>query len=114
YVEGSSVVPAGKHQVRMEFAYDGGGLAKGGTAALFLDGKPIGEGRIGATVPMIYSGDETCDVGRDTGTPVSEDYTSSASEFTGRICWVQLDAGDDSHDHLVSPEELMRVATTIQ
>jgi arylsulfatase A-like enzyme len=114
YVEGSSVVPAGRHQVRMEFAYDGGGLAKGGTAALFLDGQPIGEGRIGATVPMIYSGDETCDVGRDTGTPVSEDYTSSASEFTGKIYWVQLDAGDDSHDHLVSPEALMRVATTIQ
>ena len=68
----------------MEFAYDGGGLAKGGTAALFLDGKPIGEGRIEATVPMIYSGDETCDVGRDTGTPVSEDYTSAASEFTGK------------------------------
>ena len=114
YVEGSSVVPAGRHQVRMEFAYDGGGLAKGGTAALFLDGKPIGEGRIGATVPMIYSADETCDVGRDTGTPVSEDYTSSASEFTGKIYWVQLDVGDDSHDHLVSPEELIRVATAIQ
>jgi arylsulfatase A-like enzyme len=114
YVEGTTQVPAGKHQVRMEFAYDGGGLAKGGVATLYLDGQPIGDGRIGATVPMIYSGDETCDVGRDTGTPVSEDYTSSTSEFTGKIHWVQLDAGDDSHDHLISPEELMRVATAIQ
>jgi hypothetical protein len=114
YVEGETAVPAGKHQVRMEFAYDGGGLAKGGTASFYLDGKPIGEGRIGATVPMIYSADETCDVGRDTGTPVSEDYTCSTSQFTGKIYAVQLDAGDDNHDHFISPDELMRVASTIQ
>jgi arylsulfatase len=114
YVEGSRKVPAGKHQVRMEFAYDGGGLAKGGTATLYIDGKKTGEGRINATVPMIYSADETCDVGRDIGTPVSEDYTSATSEFTGKVHWVELHAGDDNHDHLISPEELMRVATTIQ
>ena len=114
YVEGSSTVPEGTHQVRMEFAYDGGGLAKGGTATLYVDGKKIGDGRVNATVPMIYSADETCDVGCDTGTPVSEDYTSSTSQFTGSVNWVQLDAGDDSHDHLISPDELMRVATTIQ
>ncbi len=114
YVEGSDPVPAGKHQVRMEFAYDGGGLAKGGTATIYVDGDKIGEGRIDATIPMIYSGDETCDVGRDTGTPVSEDYTSATSRFTGKVNWVQLDAGDDNHDHLISPDELMRVATAIQ
>jgi arylsulfatase len=114
YVEGSSTVPAGQHQVRMEFAYDGGGLAKGGTASLYVDGEKIGEGRIDATVPMIYSADETCDVGLDTGTPVSEDYTSATSAFTGKVNWVELSAGDDSHDHLISAEELMRVATTIQ
>ena len=114
YVEASAAVPAGTHQVRMEFAYDGGGLAKGGTATLYIDGDKVGEGRIDATVPMIYSADETCDVGCDTGTPVSEDYTSAASHFTGKVNWVELDAGDDNHDHLISPEELMRVATTIQ
>ena len=98
----------------MEFAYDGGGLAKGGTSTLFIDGKKVGEGRINATVPMIYSGDETCDLGVDTGTPVSEDYTSESSRFTGRVKWVELQIGDDSHDHLISAEELMRVATAIQ
>ena len=35
-----------------------------------------GQGRVEATVPMIFSGDETFDVGSDTGTPVSDDYTS--------------------------------------
>jgi arylsulfatase len=114
YVEGDTEVPPGTHQVRMEFAYDGGGLAKGGTAALFIDGKPVGEGRINATVPMIYSGDETCDIGSDTGTPVSEDYAGDSSRFTGTVNWVELQIGDDSHDHLISPEELMRVATSIQ
>ena len=114
YVEGTEVVPSGTHQVRMEFAYDGGGLAKGGTASLFIDGEPAGGGRIDATVPMIYSGDETCDVGSDTGTPVSEDYSAESSRFTGRVNWVELQIGDDSHDHLITPEELMRVATAIQ
>ena len=45
-------VPAGTHQVRMEFTYDGGGLAKGGDVALFVDGAKVGEGRADATVPM--------------------------------------------------------------
>ena len=27
------------HQVRMEFAYDGGGLGKGGNVTLYVDGK---------------------------------------------------------------------------
>jgi len=114
YVESRRKVPAGKHQVRMEFAYDGGGLAKGGTSTLFIDGKKVGEGRINATVPMIYSGDETCDLGVDTGTPVSEDYTSESSHFTGTVKWVELQIGDDGHDHLISAEDRMRVATAIQ
>jgi len=32
------------HQVRMEFAYDGGGLAKGGIVTLYIDGQKTGEG----------------------------------------------------------------------
>jgi arylsulfatase len=114
YVESDQVVPPGNHQVRMEFTYDGGGLAKGGTAALFIDGKPAGDGRINATVPMIYSGDETCDIGSDSGTPVSEDYAGESSHFTGTLNWVELEIGDDNHDHLITPEERMRVATSIQ
>ena len=80
---------------------------------LFVDGKPMGEGRINPTVPMI-SGDETCDIGADTGTSVSEDYAGDPRHFNGTVNWVELQIGDDSHDHLISPEELMRVATSIQ
>jgi len=114
YVEAESVVPVGDHQVRMEFTYDGGGLAKGGLVTLYVDGGKVGEGRVDATVPMVYSGDETCDVGYSTGTPVSEDYTATSSHFNGKVKWVQLDAGVDDHDHLISPEERLRVATAIQ
>ena len=45
-------IPDGKHQVRMEFAYDGGGLAKGGDITLYYDGKPVGAGRVERTQPM--------------------------------------------------------------
>ena len=65
YTEGEKEIPAGSHQVRMEFVYDGGGLAKGGTVSLFLDGEKTGEGRVEGTVPMLFSGDETCDVGSE-------------------------------------------------
>jgi hypothetical protein len=109
-----SVVPAGTHQVRMEFAYDGGGLAKGGDVTLFVDGDKVGEGRLNATVPMMYSGDETCDVGSDIGSPVSDDYTPEDSRFTGTVKWVQLDIGDDDHDHLISAEERWQVAMSRQ
>jgi hypothetical protein len=63
---------------------------------------------------MIYSGDETCDLGSDKGTPVSEDYDASSSRFNGKVNWVKLEIGDDNHDHRMSPEELMRVATAMQ
>jgi arylsulfatase A-like enzyme len=114
YVEAESAVPAGEHQVRMEFAYDGGGLGKGGDVTLYIDGEAVGKGRVEATVPMIYSGDETCDVGYDSGTSVSEEYTTESSHFNGKVQWVELEAGLDSHDHMITPEERLRVATAIQ
>jgi arylsulfatase len=109
-----STVPAGTHQVRMELAYDGGGLAKGGEVTLYVDGEQVGKGRLNATVPMVYSADETCDVGSDTGSSVSDDYTPDDSRFTGTVNWVQLDAGADDHDHLISPEERWQVAMARQ
>jgi arylsulfatase len=115
-VYGSEAVPAGEHQVRVEFAYDGGGLAKGGTVTLYLDGTKVGEGRVDATEPMIFSADETTDVGADNATPVSDDYSAKDSAFAGRVRWVQIDLEDDgaNADHLISPEERFRVAMARQ
>ena len=63
---------------------------------------------------MVYSGDETCDIGSDTASPVSSDYTSATSHFNGTISWVQLDIGPADDDHHLSPEELFKVAMARQ
>jgi arylsulfatase len=115
-IAGATPIPAGKHQVRMEFTYDGGGLGKGGLATLYMDGVKQGEGRVDATVPLIFSADETADIGRDTASPVSDDYTGETSLFTGVVNWVQIDLGADAADadHLISPEERLRVVMARQ
>lgn len=113
-VEADTEIPAGKHQVRMEFAYDGGGLAKGGDVTLYYDGEAVGTGRVAATQPMVFSADETTDIGYESGTMVSPEYTKVTSKFRGKIEWVQIDLGDDNHDHFLDPEERMRVAMSQQ
>ena len=55
-IEGDAAIPSGTHQVRMEFAYDGGGLAKGGLVTLYVDGDKVGEGRVEGTVPHALLG----------------------------------------------------------
>ena len=113
-VYGEEPIPAGDHQVRMEFAYDGGGLGKGGTVTLYVDGVKVGDGRVEGTVPMLFSADETTDVGSDSATPVSDDYGPKTSRFSGRVRWVQIDLDVDDHDHLISPEERLRIAMSRQ
>jgi arylsulfatase len=110
-VEGDAAVRAGTHQVRMEFAYDGGGMAKGGTASLYVDGAKVGEGRVEVTAPLVFSGDETADIGRDTASPVSDDYRGESSVFTGSVAWVRIDLGEDAADadHYISLEERLQV-----
>ncbi|MGY4768194.1 arylsulfatase [Kribbella sp. CWNU-51] len=115
-IYGDTDIGKGEHQVRMELKYDGGGLGKGGTVGLFLDGEPVGQGTVDATEPMAFSADETTDVGADGSTPVSDDYDTTNSAFTGKVLWVQIDLGDaaDDNDHLITAEERYRVAMTHQ
>ena len=107
--EAAAPIPAGQHQVRMEFGYDGGGLGKGGDVTLYYDGEPVGTGRVDATQAMIFSADETTDVGYESGTPVASDYTTKNSRYSGRINWVRIDLGDDDHDHFIDPDERFRI-----
>jgi len=90
-VASTQPVPAGKATVRFEFAYDGGGLAKGGLGTLYVNDKKVAEGRIERTEAMIFSGDETADVGEDDATPVTEDYKAYDNKFTGKILKVTID-----------------------
>ena len=116
YVEGKTALSPGEHQVRMEFTYDGGGLGKGGKAALYVDGKKDGEGRIAASAAMVFSADDGCDIGQDTGAPVSPEYGARGNEFTGRVKGVQIAvaAAAEEGDHVISPEEAVRVAMARQ
>ena len=90
--------------------------ARVGRASLFVDGAKVGEGRVERTVPMLFSADETTDVGSDSATPVSDDYDMRTGRFTGRIEWVELaiDEAAEDLDHLITPEERLRVAMARQ
>jgi arylsulfatase A-like enzyme len=70
-------------------------------------------GRVDQTQPMIFSADETTDIGDDVGMPVSADY-AGASRFNGRIDVVQIDLGEDDHPHLIDPAEVARIAVSRQ
>jgi len=111
-VAGSTPLTTGAHRLVMAFDYDGGGPGLGGQVRLLVDGEQVGEGRLERTVPLVFSLDETCDVGRDTASPVSDEYTSDASNFTGQIRQVHLEvaAGTPDFRHLIDPEHRLAVA----
>jgi arylsulfatase len=85
-------LPAGKATVVMDFAYDGGGAGKGGKVTLYVNGKPVAEGRVEKTQPNIFSADETADVGIDNQTPVALGIGIGAeTRFTGKINKITLE-----------------------
>jgi arylsulfatase len=116
FVESDQPIPSGEQQVRMEFTYDGGALAKGGDVALFIAGQPAGKGRVDATLPVVFSADDGCDIGCDNGAPVSSDYGPTGNSFNGTVKGVQLAIKDDakSADHLVTAEQALAVAMARQ
>jgi arylsulfatase len=93
-IEGHAPIPPGEH----------------------VDGDKVGEGRVDATVPLIFSADETADVGTDSATPVSDDYRTRDRAFNGRVRWIQIDVVDASQDldHLITPERRLQVAVARQ
>jgi hypothetical protein len=113
YVRGTRAAPAGEHQVRMEFAYAGGGIGKGGVVTLYIDGAEAGSGRIEHIQPIGF-GAVYSDVGRDGLAQVSDEYGRRDNGFTGTIKWVALEAGEDTHDHLIPPEAFVRMAMAQQ
>jgi arylsulfatase len=92
-VAATQKLPPGKATIRFVFAYDGGGLGKGGQGTLYINDTKAAEGRIAHTQPIIFSADETADVGIDLGTPVVEAIGSETqSRFTGHIPKVTIEA----------------------
>ncbi len=111
-IESKDPLPAGQHQVRMEFAYAGGGPGKGGKVTLYTDGKKVGEGNVEATLATIFSADDGLDVGEDSGAAISPDYGPVGNHFNGEVKGVQLSIADDPNnsDHLVKPEDAIAAA----
>jgi arylsulfatase len=96
-ISGSEKLTPGKHVIAFDFAYDGGGIGKGGEGTLTVDGKKVGEGRIERTQPIRFSLDESFDVGQDTGTPVIDEYEAKMPfKFTGSLQKVDFKLGPDN------------------
>ena len=113
YVEGTEAIPAGDHQVRMEFTYDGGGVGKGGTVTLYIDGDAVGDGphRADRGVPVL----RRRDVRRRRRVRLAGDApTTRVKQFTGEVNWVEIDLGLDDHNHLIKPEDRLHLAMGIQ
>jgi arylsulfatase len=84
----------GKHTIKADVKYEGPGYGKSATVALSVDGKDVAQAKIGRTIPVRFSLDETLDVGKDTGTPVVEDYVDKMPfEFTGTLDKVEIKLG---------------------
>ena len=76
----------GKSTIRFEFDYDGGVLGKPGKGTIHVNDEKVAEGHVERTQPMVFSADETADVGVDLGTPVVDPIGfERRSRFTGRI-----------------------------
>jgi arylsulfatase len=93
-IAGKDKLAPGKHTIRFDFKYDGGGVGKGATGILSVDGQEVARGRMEVTVDFRFSLDECFDVGEDTGTPVADDYADRMPfRFTGTLRRLVIDLG---------------------
>ena len=115
FAEATQPIPAGEHQVCMEFAYDGGGLAKGGTVTLFVMAPR--SARAAWTRPRQWASQPTRPL-RSDPTWARRRHPTTARKTTPSTVtspgWVQIDIGDDDHDHLITPEERFKLAIARQ
>jgi len=94
-IAGKDKLKPGKATIKFDFDYDGGGMGKGGTGTLYVNGEKVAEGRIEHTQPVVFSADETADVGIDLATPVVETIGAEReSKFTGKIDQVTIEIGE--------------------
>lgn len=106
-VRSDAALAPGAHTVRFEFDYDGGGVGKGGTGRLYVDGTHVGEGRIDNTCGYLFGTSEAMDVGCDTGAPVIDGYRTPRGECTAEIGSVTIDVSPDQHS---DPEGMAHAA----
>ena len=113
-IESPNVLSQGRHEIKMEFKYDGNGLGKGGAVSLLVDGQKVADGRLEHTVPVIFAADSTCMVGDKIGAPISNDFKEGGNNFSGRINWVRIDVGSENFNSLITSEEWVRIHMSTQ
>ena len=100
-------LPAGRVKVQYKFTYEGGEqTGAGGTGALYVGNKKVGEAHIDKTVPFQFSLDETLDIGRDLATPVTNDYEMGNNDFNGTIHSVKVDVAKGAGAYYEPPENI--------
>ena len=95
-ISGDEKLTPGKHTISFDFTYDGGGIGKGGSGTLAVDGHKVAESRFEKTIPFRFSLDESFDVGQDTGSPVIDEYDAKMPfKFSGTLKKVEVKLGAD-------------------
>jgi len=110
-VAAAQALPAGKATIKLDFAYDGGGVGKGGTATIFANGENVATGRIEQTQGMVFSADEGADVGADEGTAVTQAYTVPF-KFTGKIGKITIELNPMTAASAIEAEKERRLAAS--
>jgi hypothetical protein len=101
--ESAGELPTGDVNVQMRFVADEAKPATPGQATLYVNGEPVGSGRLEHTVPFGFSGYSGLDVGRDNGLVVDRSYAAKAPfAFTGTVRKVVFDVAPhpDGKDEL--------------
>jgi arylsulfatase A-like enzyme len=88
-IQSDQALKPGKHTIVYDFKYDGGGLGKGGTGTITIDGNKAAEGKLAKTQPGIFSVDDLADIGTDDGTPVTN--YGAAAHFSGKLDKVTIE-----------------------
>ena len=114
-ISATEPLSSGEHQVRMEFSYDGGGLGKGGSVTLYIDGHTVGSAGSNIHIAMVFSADETSDVGLKRGAPITPDLPTHNNAFTGTVQVIVIETDTKENiDHLISREDLVNMLMTLQ
>jgi arylsulfatase A-like enzyme len=95
-------LPKGKTRLVVDFAYDGGGMGKGGNITLSAKGKTLAEGRLEKTIPIQFSLGEGLDVGCDVGSPIDFTY-EMPFVFTGKIDKVTIELKPEASSDKSTP-----------
>jgi arylsulfatase A-like enzyme len=99
HIASERAVPVGPCMLGFEFEKAGRErFGAGGIGRLSINGEKAGEGMIPRTVAFVFSIGESLECGRDSGNPVTDDYTSPFA-FTGTIKRVVVEvSGAEAHD----------------